>query len=723
MTEGPGAASAPVRRRWRAVHLVALSAIAVAGPVLDLLGGSPTFFVAHSAGPAQILLVGALVVAVVPLVLIATEVVVSMVHPGWGWRLHVALVAALGGLIAAQALDRLPAAPTAIVLAAGGALGVLLALAYRRREVVRSVLSALALTPLLFAAVFVYGSPAHGLVFPPDVVAAEVHVPGTPPPVFVVVFDELPLASVLGGGGRAIDAERFPNLARLAGDGVWFSNATSVAGFTHEAVPAILTGERVHAENVPPTAGGHPRNLFTLLADDYRIVAHEQVTKLCTPDLCDAATGGDDEVPVSVLLQDLAVVSGLVSLPRGLDGWLPEVDDSWAYFGQGAGSADLDQEGDRLGDDRDELVDTLGRVDRVGDFRTAVAGIRRHDEPTLTFLHAVFPHMPWAYHADGSRYADPGNPQEDGSGVWTTAFAADLALQRHLLQAQFADQLLGELLDRLDATGQYDDAVIVFTADHGVSLEAGTNRRLPASDTLPALMPVPLVVKAPAGSLRARADGPAAPGRRDDRVAETVDLLPTIADLLGVTVPWPVDGQSLFGPERAGTDREIYARGHTERTEARRLDVAPLVDRIQSTFGRGHGHLQLYGLGPGRAVVGRRARPLAVDGAADACWAPASTLPGSVGEVRGALRVDDEAGEGPVPFAVVAGGRVVGTSVTYDDGEGESHRVVALVDPEGPGSGADASIWRVIPTRVPSRVPSRERRGGEVGLVRLATCD
>ena len=38
--------------------------------------------------------------------------------------------------------------------------------------------------------------------------------------------------------------------ADLAGDGVFFRNVTSVAGYTHEAVPAILTGDRVHAENV-----------------------------------------------------------------------------------------------------------------------------------------------------------------------------------------------------------------------------------------------------------------------------------------------------------------------------------------------------------------------------------------------------------------------------------------------------------------------------------------
>lgn len=701
-SSGGGDATAPVSLAWRGVHLVALSAIAVTQPVLDLLGGSPTFFVAHTAGPFRVLLVCLLTIVVVPAVVISAEVVVTLLHRGWGWRLHLLLVALLGALIAAQLLDRVRGLPTAVVLGAGAVAGAVLALAYRRSEVVRSTLSALALTPVLFSAVFVFGSPVHGLVFPPDVAAADVRVPGDPPPVVVLVLDELPLASVLRPDGRSIDRERFPNLARLADDGVWFPNTTSVAGYTHEAVPAILTGNRVRSENVPPTLGGHPRNLFTLLAHDYRIDAHEQVTSLCTPTLCGAGSGGTEQVPMSVLLQDLAVVSGIVSLPSGLDGWLPAVDDSWSNFGQG--SANLDQEADRLGGARAEFVDDLGRSDRVGDFRRAVAGIRRHRRPTLTFIHTVFPHVPWSYHPDGERYADPGYPGRDGPGVWTTDFSADFALQRHLLQAEFADHMIGELLDRLDATGLYDESLVVLAADHGVSLEVGTNRRLPDDATLPALMPVPAVVKPPAGSHGALV------GHTDDRVAETVDLLPTIADLLGVDMPWPVDGQSLFGPPRTGTEREIYARGHTVRTDARRLDVQPIVDRIDATFGQGDG-LVLYGLGPGRRTVGHRVRSFAVAASPGGCWDPARVAAGSVGEVTGSIRTDDEAA---VPYAVVVDGRVAGTSVTYDDGEGDPHRVVAVADPSGWQDAGTIELWRVVE-------PERAGDGG-VGLVRLPEC-
>lgn len=704
---------------WRAAHLLALASIAVAQPVLDLLGGSPTFFVAHTAGPAEVLLVALLAIALVPAVLIGLELVVALVSARWAWRVHLVLVAGLTGLIVAQFVDRIPGLASLLVLAIGAVAGVALARWYRTSAPLRSACSLLALTPLLFAVVFVFASPAHALVFPPEVRAAHVQVTGTPPPIFVVVFDELPLATVLDGDGAAVDAARFPNLARLAGDGVFFTNVTSVAGYTHEAVPAILSGEDVQAANVPPTAGGHPRNLFSLLAEDYRIVAHEQVTELCTPALCEVQGQDAGGQSMNLLLEDLAVVAGRVTLPAGLDDWLPPVDDSWSNFGQASGGGDLDQEADRFGDDRADFVDALGQVDRAGRWEAAVAGVDRPTEPTLTFIHTVLPHVPWMFHADGSRYVDPGYPQRSPDGVWRTSFSADFGLQRHLLQAEYTDHLLGQLLDRLEATGQYDDALIVFTADHGVSLAEDTNRRLPNEGTLPGVMPVPVVVKAPRGAAAALGGGERR-GTADDRLGETTDLLPTIAAELGVEVPWPVDGQSLFGPERGSTERSIFARGNRVHTDAARLDVQPIVDRIRDLFLEPDGDLQLYGLGPGRRTVGRRASALAIDGDAAACWNhDVDATAGAVGEVEGWIEPDD-GGERRIPFAIVVDGRVVGTSRTNDSGD-HVNRVIALAEPEGwPDDADDVSLWRVV---------ERDGRGGAgggegavPGLVRLPTC-
>ena len=77
---------------------------------------------------------------------------------------------------------------------------------------------------------------------------------------------------------------------------------------------------------------------------------------------------------------------------------------------------------------------------------------------------------------------------------------------------------------------------MVVLADHGVSFVPGGNARLVDRDNIADIARVPLFVKLP--GQRA--------GRVDTRAARTIDVLPTIADVLGVRLPWRVDGRSLL---------------------------------------------------------------------------------------------------------------------------------------------------------------------------------
>jgi hypothetical protein len=43
----------------------------------------------------------------------------------------------------------------------------------------------------------------------------------------------------------------------------------------------------------------------------------------------------------------------------------------------------------------------------------------------------------------------------------------------------------------------------------------------------------------------------------DDRLAQTIDVLPTVADILGVHIPWKVDGKSLLGKPRPNGPRRF----------------------------------------------------------------------------------------------------------------------------------------------------------------------
>ena len=84
-----------------------------------------------------------------------------------------------------------------------------------------------------------------------------------PQTIVMVVFDELPLASLMGPGGR-FDAERYPAFARLARGATWYRGATAVHDSTALAVPAMLDG-RYPRPGTRSDVYSHPANLFTLL--------------------------------------------------------------------------------------------------------------------------------------------------------------------------------------------------------------------------------------------------------------------------------------------------------------------------------------------------------------------------------------------------------------------------------------------------------------------------
>ena len=687
---------------WLAAgHLGALWSIAVALPVFDLLSDNTTFFVAHGTGPLGIVLVAVVVVLAVPALAAGAVAGVRVVSEHAADVLLASLIGVLAALVAAPLAESL--LPDAAALVVAGVVGVAAGISYAQGTVVRAGLSVLVPVPLVLVAWFLLLTPTRTLVFPPSVSAAGVPLDDDPPPVFVVVFDELPVSSLLDRD-LTVDADRYPNLARLAGDGTLYPNTTTVAAYTHEAIPAILTGRAVAEPDVPPIAGAHPDNLFALLAGSYEITALEQLTELCADELCEEPPGGAREVPVDVLATDLAVVGGHASLPAGLAGLLPDISDSWSYFGrtdpgrESLSEAELSAEAERLGESRRTFVSGLAELDRLGQWQAEVARIERRDVPVLHFLHTPFPHIPWTHHPDGRSYADLDNPGLEDNH-WTSAYATEVAMQRHLLQAGYADTLLGELLDRLDELGLYDEALVVATSDHGVAFEVGDHRRRISEENLDGIAAVPLVVKLP---------GQRAHGQVDDRPVEKTDILPTVADVVGAALPWDVDGRSLLD-DPPGEDRRrvVYDHGTELSTDGEPLEgVAATVERIYERFGASQGGLSLYGIGPHRDLVGTSPGEMALTGPAEGCWSPGALPdaddPGLTGWLDGSLvgRADAD----PVAYAVAVDGVIAATSYSYDDGE-RPHRTYAVADPDAWGGPGEVALYEVGGGAEPALAP------------------
>jgi hypothetical protein len=182
-----------------------------------------------------------------------------------------------------------------------------------------------------------------------------------------------------------------------------------------------------------------------------------------------------------------------------------------------------------------------------------------------------------------------------------------LAYQRHLLQVAAVDRLIGALVARLKATGMYDRTLLVVTADHGISFRLGEgDRRTVTPANLQGEAPVPLFVKRP----RQRH------GRVSRAYARTVDVLPTIADLLNLRVPWRTSGRSAFS--------HALRRRHTVRVASRSPQTPVVVASNRAfqarwsrairykhaLFGYGRRGAGLFGIGPRHTLMGRRAAAL-----------------------------------------------------------------------------------------------------------------
>jgi arylsulfatase A-like enzyme len=113
------------------------------------------------------------------------------------------------------------------------------------------------------------------------------------------------------------------------------------------------------------------------------------------------------------------------------------------------------------------------------------------------------------------------------------AFAASLVEQYDTAIRHTIDQL-GRVLRMLDDAGVYDDSLIIVTADHGEELfdHGGFSHGYSLHREL---VHVPLYVKLP------RQTEPAAVHAR----VSLADVVPTIADVVGIPVPGNVDGVSL----------------------------------------------------------------------------------------------------------------------------------------------------------------------------------
>lgn len=157
---------------------------------------------------------------------------------------------------------------------------------------------------------------------------------------------------------------------------------------------------------------------------------------------------------------------------------------------------------------------------QVKQLQDVVTRASTSSNPSLHFAHVLLPHRPWGlvpdlrYMSDVLEYPDP-----------RSEFLVDRRrdnYQSMLRQYVATDALIGDLVTKMKASNNWDNTMIVVTADHGITFEPGKSYRdtidIKSPGTLEDIYRVPLFIKYPKQVTSSVSDCP----------ASSVDILPTV---------------------------------------------------------------------------------------------------------------------------------------------------------------------------------------------------
>lgn len=359
------------------------------------------------------------------------------------------------------------------------------------------------------------------------------------PNVLFVTLDQL-RADSLGIAGHPLVAT--PNLDRLAAEGVHLRRHHSQAAPCGPGRASLYTGLYQHNHRV--VGNGTPLDRrFDNVALAARRAGYDPVLFGYTDQAFDPRDATGEEDPRWRTYE--GILPGFraeLDLPSTAERWLAWLDDL-GHDTSGGAWATLAGESSRPA----ELSISAFTTDAV------VEWLRRQDEPWFAHVSYLRPHPPYAAAGRWSTCYDPADVHLPTPLEPDPLLLHQMALQvaeakapteeaeiRHL-RAQYygmiseVDDQLGRIWARLEQSGQWDDTVIVVTADHGDLL--GDHGLVEKLGWWAPSYHVPAIVRDP----RHRD----AHGTGVDAFTENVDLFPTICEAIEAPVPTQCDGVAL----------------------------------------------------------------------------------------------------------------------------------------------------------------------------------
>jgi arylsulfatase A len=164
---------------------------------------------------------------------------------------------------------------------------------------------------------------------------------------------------------------------------------------------------------------------------------------------------------------------------------------------------------------------------------------RNKDEPFFAYYPMIPPHFPFQPTPDSEEW-DPTESREYPKKEWRDEWFVDMVT--------YTDKVVGKVIDKLEALGLRENTLVLFTGDNGTyhgmeSQFKGSTYVGGKGHTQDNGTHVPLIVNWP---------GVTPEGKVSQSLVDFSDMLPTIAEVAGISVPkkWGVDGISFASEVR-----------------------------------------------------------------------------------------------------------------------------------------------------------------------------
>ncbi|MGI2258038.1 sulfatase family protein [Shewanella sp. GXUN23E] len=233
---------------------------------------------------------------------------------------------------------------------------------------------------------------------------------------------------------------------------------------------------------------------------------------------------------------------------------------------------------------------------------------RNGEKPFFLFLSFNEPHSPYrvtepyASMYDPSKLSVPVIPAEVKAQRQAAIAKGNKGMSRHLiddeqmmrdLTAQYlghitnVDDNVGRVLSYLDSSGLADNTIVVFSADHGNML--GDHGKWFKGVMYEGSSRIPLIIRAGKNTQYARLFNQ---GKVVEQVVESIDVMPTLLEMMAIDIPNGVQGQSLL-PLTAGKAQDWKNSAFSQRSDLmyRQGDYKLIVSGTS-----GEGEAELYDL-------------------------------------------------------------------------------------------------------------------------------